>query len=100
MTDAHGIPLVAHLTAANRNDITELLPLVEKVDADQAAQIGADLSGLRAFVADIYSQEQGGKRPDGAQIPCPHGSGSGCHLTFRRFNTSHSTAAKAAKLHH
>ena len=28
LTDAHGIPLVASLTAANRNDITELLPLV------------------------------------------------------------------------
>lgn len=40
----------------------ELLPLVESVDADQAAQIGADLSGLRAFVADIYAQEQGGKQ--------------------------------------
>jgi hypothetical protein len=40
----------------------ELLPLVESVDAEQAAQIGSDLSGLRAFVADIYAQEQGGKR--------------------------------------
>ena len=29
LTDAHGIPLVATLTAANRNDITELLPLVD-----------------------------------------------------------------------
>jgi hypothetical protein len=40
----------------------QLLPLVESVDADQAAQIGTDLSGLRSFVADIYAQEQGGKR--------------------------------------
>jgi hypothetical protein len=40
----------------------QVLPLVETVDADQAAQIGTDLSGLRAFVADIYAQEQGGKR--------------------------------------
>ena len=29
LTDAHGIPLVAQLTAANRNDITQLLPLVD-----------------------------------------------------------------------
>lgn len=29
LTDAHGIPLVAILTAANRNDITQLLPLVD-----------------------------------------------------------------------
>lgn len=40
----------------------QLLPLVETADADQAAQIATDLSGLRAFVADIYAQEQGGKR--------------------------------------
>src|SRR3989442_9131246 len=29
LTDAQGIPLVARLTAANRNDITQLLPLVD-----------------------------------------------------------------------
>ncbi len=29
LTDAHGIPLVATLTAANRHDITQLLPLVD-----------------------------------------------------------------------
>src|SRR6266436_2438478 len=29
LTDAHGIPLVARLTAANRNDISELLDLVD-----------------------------------------------------------------------
>jgi hypothetical protein len=40
----------------------QLLPLVKAVDADQAAQIGTDLSGLRVFVADIYAQEQGGKQ--------------------------------------
>ena len=29
LTDAHGIPLVATLTAANRHDVTQLLPLVD-----------------------------------------------------------------------
>jgi transposase len=29
LTDAHGIPLVATLTAANRHDLTQLLPLVD-----------------------------------------------------------------------
>src|SRR5690606_39111066 len=29
LTDAHGIPLVARLTAANRHDVTQLLPLVD-----------------------------------------------------------------------
>lgn len=31
LTEAHGIPLVARLTAANRNDISELLPLVDAI---------------------------------------------------------------------
>lgn len=31
ITDAHGIPLAPILTAANRNDITQLLPLIEKI---------------------------------------------------------------------
>src|ERR1700730_1639346 len=29
LTDAHGIPVVARLTAANRHDVTQLLPLVD-----------------------------------------------------------------------
>ena len=29
LTDAHGIPLVARLTAAHRHDVTQLLPLVD-----------------------------------------------------------------------
>jgi transposase len=31
LTDAHGIPLAITLTGANRHDVTQLLPLVEKV---------------------------------------------------------------------
>jgi hypothetical protein len=41
---------------------TGVKPLIATVDAGQAAQIEADLAGLRAFVADVYAQEQGGKR--------------------------------------
>jgi hypothetical protein len=37
-------------------------PAVQTVDAEQATQIATDLSGLRAFVADIYSQEEGGRQ--------------------------------------
>jgi transposase len=33
LTDAHGIPLAAVLTKANRHDITQLFPLLEKVPA-------------------------------------------------------------------
>jgi transposase len=31
LTDAHGIPLAATLTGANRHDVTQLLPLIDKI---------------------------------------------------------------------
>jgi len=40
----------------------QVQPVVATVDAAQGEQIGTGLSDLRTFVADIYSQEQGGKR--------------------------------------
>lgn len=40
----------------------QVLPLVESVDPDQAAQIGTDLTSLREYVAGIYAEEQGGKQ--------------------------------------
>jgi transposase len=40
LTDAHGIPLVARLTAANRHDVTQLLPLVDSVPP-VAGRVGA-----------------------------------------------------------
>jgi hypothetical protein len=40
----------------------QVRPRVETVDADQANQIAEGLRDLRAFVADIYAQEQSGKR--------------------------------------
>lgn len=33
MTDGNGVPLAAILTAANRHDVTQLLPLVESIPA-------------------------------------------------------------------
>ncbi|NEB32243.1 transposase, partial [Streptomyces sp. SID14446] len=33
LTDAQGIPLAVSLTGGNRNDVTQLLPLVDKVPA-------------------------------------------------------------------
>jgi hypothetical protein len=41
---------------------TQVRPQVETVDAGQALQIGEDLAALRAFVAGVYAEEQGGKR--------------------------------------
>lgn len=41
---------------------SEVQPLAESVDAAQSEQIATGLADLKAFVADIYNQEQGGKR--------------------------------------
>lgn len=41
---------------------TGVKPLVETVEATQADQIEQELAGLKAFVAEVYEQEQGGKR--------------------------------------
>jgi hypothetical protein len=37
-------------------------PLIQAVDASQDQQIGQGLTNLKAFVADVYQQEQSGKR--------------------------------------
>jgi hypothetical protein len=37
-------------------------PLIQSVDAAQDSQIRQGLADLKAFVADVYAQEQGGKR--------------------------------------
>ncbi len=41
---------------------SEVQPLVENVDAAQGEEIAAGLANLKAFVADIYQEEQAGKR--------------------------------------
>lgn len=40
----------------------QVRPRATAVDPAQAEQIAADLDALKAFVADVYTQEQGGKR--------------------------------------
>lgn len=40
----------------------QVRPRVESVDRAQAEQIAVGLRDLKAFVADIYTQEQNGKR--------------------------------------
>ncbi|MCS6826042.1 MAG: hypothetical protein NZ553_05430 [Caldilinea sp.] len=48
----------------------QVRPLAETVNPEQAAQIAGGLSELKSFVADIYAQEQGGRRytPEEADI--------------------------------
>lgn len=40
----------------------QVQPLAAAVDAEQSTQIATGLSNLKDFVADIYKQEQNGKR--------------------------------------
>ncbi len=48
----------------------QVRPLAETANPEQAAQITAGLSALKSFVADIYAQEQAGRRytPEEADI--------------------------------
>jgi hypothetical protein len=48
----------------------QVRPLAETANPEQAAQIAAGLSALKSFVADIYAQEQAGRRytPEEADI--------------------------------
>lgn len=84
MTDARGVPLVAHLTAANHNDIRELLPLV-----DDIPRIGGRpgptrstpriVQGDRGYDSEAHRAQlrQRGIRPVLARRYRGHGSGLG-----------------------
>jgi len=48
LTDAHGIPLAITLTGANRHDVTQLLPLVEKIP-HVGGKVGAPGSGQSKY---------------------------------------------------
>ena len=86
MTDANGIPLAVRLTAANRHDVTELLPLVEQIPAI-AGNVGrplrrlASVLGDRAYDSQPHRQElrPKGIRPVLAQRRTDHGSGLGIY---------------------
>ena len=49
---------------------TQIQPMVAEVDATQSTQIGERMKNLKAFVANVYAQEQAGKRfsPEEADI--------------------------------
>jgi transposase len=57
LTDGTGIPIVAHTTAANQHDVTELLPLVNAVPAIQG-KVGAPRYRFEQLYADrAYDSE-------------------------------------------
>ena len=84
MTDANGIPLAATLTAANRHDVTQLLPLVNAIPAI-TGQRGRPryrpdrVQGDRGYDSEPHRQalRDVGIQPILAQRRTEHGSGLG-----------------------
>ncbi len=84
MTDAQGVPLSVVLTKANRNDITQLLPLLEGVQPVQGKRgrprkRPQAVQGDRAYDSQPHRKElwQRGIKPLLARRRVPHGSGLG-----------------------
>ncbi|MET8236743.1 IS5 family transposase [Streptomyces sp. NPDC005078] len=84
LTDGQGIPLAVSLTGGNRNDVTQLLPLLDKVPA-VAGVVGRPRQRPDALLADRgYDHDkyrrllrQRGIRPVIAERGQEHGSGLG-----------------------
>ncbi|WP_411129281.1 IS5 family transposase [Streptomyces sp. x-19] len=84
ITDAQGIPLAVSLTGGNRNDVTQLLPLLDKIPA-VAGIVGRPRRrpdapfADRGYDHDKYRRllRQRGIRPVIAKRGEPHGSGLG-----------------------
>lgn len=84
LTDAQGIPLVATLTAANRNDITQLLPLVDAMPTlrgcpGRAVRKPKLIQGDRAYDSQPHRDElhRRGIQTQLAKRRTDHGSGLG-----------------------
>ena len=84
MTDGNGLPIVAHTTAANQHDVTELLELVNDVPAIKG-KVGHpryrfdELLADRAYDSDPHREalESVGITPRIARRNTDHGSGLG-----------------------
>jgi transposase len=86
ITDAHGIPLAATLTAANRHDVTQLLPLVEAIPPvrgrpGRPRRRPERVQGDRAYDSEPHRDQLRGRgiEPVLAKRRTPHGSGLGVH---------------------
>ncbi|OMI91330.1 IS5 family transposase [Streptomyces sp. M1013] len=88
ITDGQGIPLAVSLTGGNRNDVIQLLPLLDKIPA-VAGTVGRPRRRPDTLFADCgYDHDkyrrllrERGIRPAIAERGQPHGTGLG---TFRR----------------
>lgn len=86
ITDAQGIPLAAILTAANRNDVTQLLPLVAAIPPvrgkrGRPRRRPDQVQGDRGYASEPHRKvlRSLGIEPVLAQRRTPHGSGLGVH---------------------
>ena len=84
LTEGAGIPLAVSLTGGNRNDVTQLLPLIDKIPPvrgrrGRPRQRPDELYADRAYDHDKYRRAVRGKgiRPVIARRGQPHGSGLG-----------------------
>lgn len=84
IADGHGIPLAVSLTGGNRNDVTQLIPLIEAIPP-VAGKVGRPRSRPRQVFADRgYDHDKyrrlvraKGITPKIARRGVPHGSGLG-----------------------
>jgi transposase len=86
VTDAHGTPLACLLTAANRHDVTQLLPLIEAIppvrgQPGHPRRRPASLHADRGYDSDPHRRRlrQRGITPQIARRRTAHGSGLGVY---------------------
>jgi hypothetical protein len=84
LTEAHGIPLRVSLTGGHRNDVTQLLPLVDSIGPvrgkrGRPRRKPRTLYADRGYDHDIYRRRlrERGITPKIARRGQPHGSGLG-----------------------
>ena len=86
ITEAHGIPLAVSLTGGNRNDVTQLMPLIAAIPAvhgrrRRPRQRPDRIYAGRGYDHDKYRRQvrQKGIIPVIARRSTEHGSGLGVH---------------------
>jgi transposase len=84
LTDANGVPLVTHVTGANRHDTTELVSLIDDIPPvagkpGKPQKRPKHLYADRAYDSDPHRQQvrKRGIKPHFARRNTPHGSGLG-----------------------
>jgi transposase len=86
VVDATGIPLAWTLTGGNRNDVTQLIPLLERIPPVRG-KVGRPrkrpdrVTADRGYDHDKYRRELRRRRvkPEIARLRSEHGSGLGCY---------------------